>query len=201
MLVFIDESGCSGFKLARGSDAIFAIGMVIFDDRECALRTERAIQEFRRRRAHHHEIKFSRCANEVRDQFFAAVAGCPFRIRALVVEKTCPRSAALGANHEAFYSFFVRELARRAAGSLRNLRLSIDGSGSTQFQLAMKRDIRRELRGGLASLRMVDSRRDDLVQLADMCVGAVARAFRARNETDRWLRMLESRIEDISYFS
>ncbi len=34
MLVLIDESGCPGFKLARASDPVFVIAMVIFDDFE-----------------------------------------------------------------------------------------------------------------------------------------------------------------------
>jgi len=32
MLVFIDESGDPDLKFARGSDPIFAVGMVIFKD-------------------------------------------------------------------------------------------------------------------------------------------------------------------------
>src|SRR5262245_58240838 len=43
MVVFIDESGCCGFKLARGSDPVFAIAMVIFRNALDAARTEAAL--------------------------------------------------------------------------------------------------------------------------------------------------------------
>jgi len=44
---------------------------------------------------------------------------------------------------------------------------------------------------------MTDSARDPLTQLADMCVGAIARAYRDRPQADRWLKMLRPRIDDI----
>jgi len=39
-----------------------------------------------------------------------------------------------------------------------------------------------------------------LIQLADMCVGAVARAAREPVEGNRWLRMLGSRVENVWRF-
>jgi hypothetical protein len=52
----------------------------------------------------------------------------------------------------------------------------------------------------LADLRIVDSRQDDLMQLADMCVGAVARSYRPHDRNDRWARLLGRRIEDVFVF-
>jgi hypothetical protein len=64
----------------------------------------------------------------------------------------------------------------------------------------MKRRLRRELSGRLIDLQFVDSRRDDFIQLADMCVGAVARAFRSQSQCDRWLKLLQPRIDEIWEF-
>jgi len=45
---------------------------------------------------------------------------------------------------------------------------------------------------------MKDSRGDTLVQLADMCVGAIARSYREdRKDNDRWRKMLLPRIDDV----
>ncbi len=38
------------------------------------------------------------------------------------------------------------------------------------------------------------------MQFADMCIGAVARSYRDREEGGRWVRMLRPRIEDIWQF-
>jgi hypothetical protein len=119
MLVFIDESGCSGFKLARGSDAVFAIGMVVFENRECALRTDRCIASFRERRGYVREFKFSKSGNRLRDEFFETVRGCPFRVRALIVEKANVQDAVLRSDDGAFYDYFMGRLVQRAAPTLR----------------------------------------------------------------------------------
>ena len=47
MLVFIDESGCPGFKFTRGSDPVFGLGMIIFANGEDALATEQALLALR----------------------------------------------------------------------------------------------------------------------------------------------------------
>jgi hypothetical protein len=44
MLVFIDESGDPGFKLAKGSTAAFVALMVAFSDAQAALDTQVAIE-------------------------------------------------------------------------------------------------------------------------------------------------------------
>lgn len=70
MLVFIDESGCPGFKFARGSDPVFGIGMVIFSTGADARLTEQAMMAVRERTGHKPEIKFSKSSDELRDTFF-----------------------------------------------------------------------------------------------------------------------------------
>jgi hypothetical protein len=200
MLAFIDESGCPGFKLTRGSDAVFAIGMIIFESREDAMRTAAGVRQFRARMNHWHEIKFAKSNDRIRDEFFGSMCGCPFRLCVLVVEKNEVRDSSLSEDREAFYGFFIGDLARRAAGRLMDVKLCVDGSGSAVFRRAMKRRLRKELGARLADLRFVDSRREDLIQLADMSVGAVARAFRSRGQADRWLRLLEPRIDEIWQF-
>jgi hypothetical protein len=48
MLVFIDDSGDSGFKLDKGSSAFFVIALVIFDDELEAEKTAIAIKGLKR---------------------------------------------------------------------------------------------------------------------------------------------------------
>ena len=40
MLVFIDESGDPGFRIAKGSSPVFVVAMVVFADRVAATRTQ-----------------------------------------------------------------------------------------------------------------------------------------------------------------
>ncbi|MDD2367051.1 MAG: DUF3800 domain-containing protein [Desulfuromonadaceae bacterium] len=52
------------------------------------------------------------------------------------------------------------------------------------------------------SLKFADSRSDDLIQLADMAAGAIARSYRDddRKNASRWRIMMKSKIEDVWEF-
>ena len=96
MLVLIDESGCSGFKLGKGSTPYFVVGMVIFSDFKEAEKASRAIADLRENLNIWPEFKFSKTHPDVRkDAFFQVLCRYDFLIRSLVVEKQCIYSSYL----------------------------------------------------------------------------------------------------------
>jgi hypothetical protein len=201
MLVFIDESGCPGFKFALGSDRIFGIGMVIFNKCEDARTTQLAIQAVREELGHTPEFKFSRSSCGLRDAFFRAVVPCPFRVRALIVRKDLIYSGHLRQDHKSFYGYFIKMLMKHDSGTLRSADVRIDASGSQEFRLALGSYLRQGLNSRVRDVRMSDSAEEPLVQLADMCIGAITRAERSgREDRDRWLQMLAPRIANIWHF-
>ena len=201
MLVFIDESGCPGFKFKRGSEPVFGIGMVVFNSGADARSTERAMHLAREKLKHKTEFKFSRSRDELRDAFFHAVARCPFKVRALVLRKDQLYSQHLRADSEGFYSYFAKMLLKHDNGVLNAARVRIDGSGSQEFQRTLGSYLRRELGCRIKDIKMSDSARDPLMQLADMCIGAITRAERRdRDNPDRWRSILAPRIADIWRF-
>lgn len=201
MLVFIDESGCPGFKFTRGSDPIFGLGMVIFANGEDASATEETITALRSKLQHKTEFKFSKSTDKLRDVFFCGIAGCPFAVRALIVRKELLHSQQLRSHVDSFYSYFVKMLMAHDNGTLTAARVRIDGSGSREFQRALGTYLRRELGSRLKDVKMSDSARDQLMQLADMCIGAITRAYRdKRHDAERWKIMLKPRIGDIWHF-
>lgn len=201
MLVLIDESGDPGFKLVRGSSSHFIVAMVVFDDFAAAEHAAKVIAQTRARLRVKPEFKFSRSHDHVRDAFFGAVCGLPFRVRALVVDKGALYSTRLREDTDCFYNFFVQTLMRYDNATLREANVKIDGSGDRKFKRHLQTYLRRRLpRGRVRKLRFVDSAKDDLVQLADMCAGAILRARRADGKrNDRWLAMLHAarRVEDL----
>jgi len=77
---------------------------------------------------------------------------------------------------------------------------ALDGSGGRDFQRALNTYLRRELGARIKDVKMSDSERDPLMQLADMCIGAITRAERDREDRERWKLMLKSRIADVWHF-
>ena len=75
----------------------------------------------------------------------------------------------------------------------------IDGSGDRTFKREMARYLKANTSpGSIKEVKFSDSKRDRMVQLADMCVGAIARAQRPdRIDSGRWLKILKPKIENI----
>lgn len=203
MLVLIDESGCSGFKIEKGSTPYFVVAMVIFDNFKEAETTSALIETMRKALGVKPEFKFSKLSDDRKDQFFRAVTDRNFRVRALVVPKAALYSRKLRTDSDSFYNFFVKLLIKFDDGLLQNASIKIDGSGDREFKRSLDRYLRAQIGPGkIRKFRFVDSRSDNLIQLADMCVGAISRSYRpdARDHHDRWRRMLRKRIQNVWEF-
>jgi hypothetical protein len=201
MLVFIDESGDPGFKIDAGASPIFVVAMVIFATADDAMRTQHVIEESDARKANPREFKFNKCSNDVRDKFFTAVKHCPFRVRAIVVRKEIIHSTRLKADKDRFYEYFVKNMLQYDDGVLRDAKIIIDGSGDRAFRRNLNTALRRRLsEGALKDIRFKDSKNDPLVQLADMCAGAIARSYRDRKFNARWRKMLGANLNDVWEF-
>ena len=202
MLVYIDESGDAGFRVEQGSSPVFVAAMVIFADADDAAFTRQLITGSAARLIHKGEFKFSKSRTEVRDRFFQAVAAGPFRVRAIVVQKEVIRSDHPRSDKESFYEFFVKQMLRHDGGRLSDAKVIIDGSGDREFRKKLSTAIRRKMReGAVRDCRFSDSKTDPLIQLADMCAGAVHRSFRSdRRDAHRWRDMLGPRLDDVWTF-
>jgi hypothetical protein len=202
MLVFIDESGDPGFKLNKGSTAVFTAALVAFRDVEQARAAQVAVDATAARLHVQPEFKFSKCRPEVRDAFFEAVHPFEFNVRAIVVQKARIHSTHLKSEKEAFYSFFVKSMLKFDEGLLEAARVIIDGSGDRDFKREMGAYFRRHLgKGKVKSIQFSNSAGDRLVQLADMCAGAIARSYKnERSDRNRWRDMLGQKIEHVWEF-
>ncbi len=205
MLVFIDESGDPGFKIAKGSTPLFVVSMVIFESNEEAERTSAAIKAARASLRVKEEFKFSRSHPNVKDGFFEVVAPFNFQVRSLVVMKEHIYSANLRTNTSRFYNYFVQALMAYDNDVLQDARIKIDGSGDRRFKIEMGAYLRRELGSGkIKDIKFAKSHKNNLIQLADMSVGAVARAFhpKVKKDAGRWLQALRDsgKIQDIWKF-
>jgi hypothetical protein len=173
--------------------------MVIFDNSAAASQTNRSIDEIRAQLRHKTEFKFSKSSDSLRDAFFQRVGQCPFTVRALIVRKDAPHNEFLQRSTDGFYNHCAKLLMANDAGTLHAASVRIDGRGSREFQRTLGSYFRRELGARVRDIKMCDSARDPLMQLADMCIGAITRAERDREDADRWKRMLTPRIGHIAY--
>jgi hypothetical protein len=121
-------------------------------------------------------------------------------VRALVVDKNRIYSDELHAHADNFYAYFVRLLLKHDAELLAGARVKIDGRASREFRSDLARHWREHLVDfKVENIKFAESHSDNLIQLADMVAGAIARSYRQgeRKDADRWRQMLASKIEII----
>ena len=200
MLIFIDESGDPGFKLARGSTSHFVVAMVIFDKNEDAELTSEVIKNALIDLKIKPEFKFSKSRDGIRDEFFNKIKHCKFRVRALVVDKKNIYSPTLRENDEKFYNYFVKQLINFDELKLNNASIKIDGSGDREFKNELLRYLRSQIKPNLTfKVKFVDSQKDALIQLADMVAGAIYRSYpnNARDANRSWRKAISDKIDNV----
>lgn len=195
MLVLIDESGCPGFKLKRGSTPFFVVSMVVFSDFLQAQEASDAIAALRKTLSVNPEFKFSKTRPMIKDKFFEEICRYDFSVRALVVDKSKLYSPQLRSDTSSFYNYFVKSLMQYDNNLLLNASIKIDGSGDKEFKKSLSTYLRQALgQQKIKKFKFIDSQSDNLIQLADMVVGAIARSYSEhRKDGDRWLRILKAR--------
>ena len=131
MLVFIDDSGDPGFKLAKGSTAVFVIALVIFDDNLVAEETALSLKKLRRNLSFPDsvEFKYHKSRKEIKRKFLETAAQFDFKIRAILVRKENIHSRFLKDSTDSFFNFVVMQVLKHNQGRIKNARLKFANVG------------------------------------------------------------------------
>ena len=207
MLVFIDDSGDPGFKLDKGSTSHFIIAMVIFDDELEAEKTAVAIKELKRKIGFREqtEFRFFRTRRDFRIKFLKTINKFNFRIRCLVVDKSIIHSNELKNNKNSFYAYFIKEVLEHSHNTILNAKVRMDGSGNRIFRknffVYLRREINRNDKKIMRNCKMVDSKSNVLIQLADMVAGSINRAQnKKKKDSNLYKNIIKKHIEDEWHF-
>jgi len=201
MLIFIDESGCPGFKLGKGSTPFFVVSMIRFLTTQDAEDTAKVIKEIKDKIQLRGEFKFNKTSDKNKQIVFEAISCCSFEIMAIVVDKHNIYSPKLRSDNETFYNFFLKSLLAYDKGFLDEASIKVDGSGDREFKTQLLNYIRRELKPGkIKSLKFVDSQQNVLIQLADMVSGALYKSYRTdctKTNRNQWRLLLRKQTKNV----
>lgn len=192
MFAFIDESGDPGGASKVGGSHLFAMAMVLFDDAADAMAAQNLVAEVRRDLGIRPELKFNRTKSEHKTVFFDAIRALRFRAYAVVIDKDARTHEGSLDRPDALYREALGALITQADHRLSDARIIVDGAGSRPFRRGLVAHVRASTAAGaVRNVRLKDSRSDDLLQMADMVVGAVARARKPwMHDARQWERML-----------
>jgi len=200
MLVFIDESGDPGMPPGGSCSAYFAVTLVAFEDYAEAAAVEQRIRLLKRelRLPDHHEFHFSKLRAEWREAFLRAVSPYEWFYFSVVINKA--RLTGQGFQFpDPFYKYTCGLVFQNAKPHLRDAIVVIDGSGGREFRTQLSTYLRKKVNEGgsgpkpIRKVKLQDSDRNLLLQLADMVCGAVARGYTQPQENQRYRRLISDR--------
>lgn len=174
------------------------LAAALFIDPESAKLKNDVITEYRRSLGWRdmHEFKFRTTAKDIKLQFLEKVRKFPFEIYAVYLDKTEYPNVLNFSDDEKLYSWATKELL--AIMPLAEAKVKIDGKDGKQHKLRVKTYIRKELNvesHKIADFDTEDSKRDNLIQLADIIAGSINRSFQT-NKTDAedYIRLIRKKV-------
>jgi len=205
MLVFIDESGDTGFK--TGSSRFFTITMVVFRDVKVGGQSDNAehassvVRQLRTRYHINPEYHFTDTSNTNRERFYKGMAECTFGVYAVVADKEKITSKHLRSKPKQFYNYMLKQLV--TCNNLSNVNIKLDGQRNKKLADAMRTYLRRDNPGLISKFETANSRNNHLIQLADMVCGAIHYQFNRSSElnADRWRKMLGNKVKNVWNFT
>ena len=207
MLVCLDESGDSGFKFSGGSSEYFTCLAVIFPDAFSADACDRAVDQTRRtlKLKPSFEFHFTECSNKVRTAFFRSMASEPFVYYGFVLNKPRLYGRKFKDKH-GFYDFTVGLICENARPLLRNAKIIIDEGGDRNFKRQLEATLKARMTetDGTCLIRKVSmegSHSNNLIQLADMACGAVARSYNSdKDDRDQFRNLIKRREGRVQFW-
>jgi Protein of unknown function (DUF3800) len=179
MHLFLDESGDTGFKFRLGSTPVFVIALVVVND---PAPLDHAVERIRQqyKLPPRYEFKFSETADRLKERFLRGIQDHDFFVRAIVIDKTMIYSERLREKHW-FYNYVTKLVLKHDDGLIHEATLVVD----KRLPGIVKRRhfdtyLRRELNIGYRRIREIkhrESARENLLQVADMVVGAIHRRY------------------------
>ncbi len=205
MLVFVDESGDTGLRDVAGSTRYFVLTLVLIETQETADEVSRRIDALRQELhlSPRYEFHFFKTKDVLRRAFLTAARHGQFTYCALVVDKR-KLSGPEFERGDMFYRSVCATAFQEARPWLREASVQFDESGSRDFRRNLASHLMRVINRKeddfprLKKVKAQDSKGNNLMQLADMICGAVARAYQEeagaeKKDKEEFRRLVQGR--------
>lgn len=185
-------------KGKEGSSQYFVFTAVIFEDHEDADGCDNKIAELREKcfKKASREFHFSKCCDSYRKEFLEGVGTFDFFYLAFVLNKAKLYGPGFQFK-DPFYKYTAKLLFENAKPYLRDAIVLIDRSGNREFRKQLDKYLRGKINTDHEIIKKVKtepSHSNNLLQLADMVCGAVARYYKKdKKDSGQYRKMIAHR--------
>lgn len=179
-LIFIDDSGDPGFKIDRGASRMFVIVCVVFANYVDADFASMQLEMLKKKLdwKQEREFKFHRATDVQKEEFFKTLKSLKFRIYATIVDKFFIIEPNLKPSDSFYEKIILNTLTY--IDNMQEAYIFLDGKAGKNYRNRSVAKIRQALNKNthcMTRFKMVDSKNDILVQLADMIAGCIRVKF------------------------
>ena len=197
--VFIDDSGDPG--LGKSATSHFIVAAVLIVDSDQLNDLVIAMNGFRAGLGWNelHELKFNSAKKSIIRNLLGFVQQFEFKAYAAVVDKTRNKTLPRLASGETLYNYVIRELLLKL--ELSEPVIFVDGVTDKEHVQRTRTYLRQALKqNGVekSKISFVDSRKNVMIQLADVVAGSISRSFyKQKPDHNYYLDLLKSKIGGI----
>jgi len=193
--IFIDESGDPGFG-NKSPTTHFILSMLIFDSNEDMIIASRTLQNFKSTLNFKTEFKFTKSYKNLREKFFETIRVLNFRVKIVCVDKSKIKSEIFIKKPQEFYNFYLKELIKNTK-DLNNLIIIIDGEAKRLLALELKAYLRKDNNINIKQLKFQCSKKEILLQMADMIASGIGYSFNRRDkiDSDKYYNYLKDKVD------
>ena len=197
--VILDESGDPGVDGSNTSHFIIAAVVVVSEAEK--QRLANAVDQYRNKLGwkETHELKFNTTKKEIIEELIKNLRDYDFTAYAIVLDKTKIPVTPDIIDSNSLYYYVMKELLIKL--DLKNPHITIDGISGKKHRQRVATYLRHNLKAtGIekCEIKFSDSKKDSLIQIADIVAGSVARSYRDdRTEAKKFLGLLGNKIVQI----
>lgn len=187
-LIFIDDSGDPGVKFDKGSSAYFSLCAVKFTNtleaENCAISMKNWKRKMNLR--DDFEIKFNKLNRKNRHSILKMLEKHSFEIYCITHKKTIYDAIS--------YSEYINKLFKTYEGVFTESKIFIDGTAETKNLNLFKNKITANTKISTINIKVLDSRDNILIQMADIFVGSLNNKLKNNKEILKSFKINETKI-------
>jgi hypothetical protein len=201
-LVFLDESGDVGAKIGRGASPLFIVALT-FIDKDEAEQCNRAIDELRARlrKPDNFEFHFTKNSDRIRLEFLKTVKSFDYQIVAVSLDKDkAMNDPTINTKTPDDLYFLTANIAVALSGFFikENATIVVDKTGSKDFLIGLRKSISLAVNSANGrqhlKFKAQDSRKNNLLQLADYSVAVIARKQMKKPNWLTFYKLIKNKI-------